>query len=546
MKEGLPLISGAEIMVKCLEKEGVTITFGYPGAAICPFYDMLYQSEIKHILVREEQNAAHMANGYARSCGKPGVCIATSGPGATNLITGIATAYMDSIPMVAITGQVDSEQLGRDVFQEADITGACEPFTKHSYLVKNTADLPRIFKEAFHIASTGRPGPVLIDVPSDIQKNEIPEFVYPEKAEIIGYKPRVQGHPLQINKALEAIASAKRPLICCGGGVVLSGAREEMIAFAEHSGIPIVSTMMGLGVIPMDSDLHLGMIGSYGHKNANRAMHEADLVILCGARVGDRAISAPEQVAEKATVIHIDIDPAEIGKNMPVNIPIVGDIKTILRELAEKIQKKNVPQEWIDDVLRWKSEYVLRGEPLEDSVEPRLFIRDLSSLMDENAILVADVGQNQIWASNNFNVKEGRFLTSGGLGTMGYSLPAALGAKLAKPHRQVVAVCGDGSFQMCMCELGTLCQNNIDVKLIVMVNNRLGMVREVQDKQYGGRHAATLLDGSPDVVKIAQAYGLDAAMAESNAQAKELAAKMLASKKPFVLACRGDPDTPTT
>lgn len=539
------MISGAEIMVKCLEKEGVSITFGYPGAAICPFYDMLYQSEIRHVLVREEQNAAHMASGYARSCGKPGVCIATSGPGATNLITGLATAYMDSIPMVAITGQVNSELLGRDVFQEADITGACESFTKHSYLVKNTADLPRIFKEAFHIASTGRPGPVLIDVPFDIQKNEIPEFSYPEKAEIIGYKPRVQGHPIQIKKALEAIAAARRPIICCGGGVVLAGAREEMAALAEKSGMPIVSTMMGLGVIPIDSNLYLGMIGSHGHKNANRAMHEADLIILCGARVGDRAIAAPEQVAEKATIIHIDIDPAEIGKNMPVNIPIVGDIKKVLHELEEKISRRQVPQEWIEDVLRWKSEYVLRGEPLENSVEPRTFIRDLSSLMEENAILVADVGQNQIWAANNFNVKEGRFLTSGGLGTMGYSLPAALGAKLAKPHRQVVAVCGDGSFQMCMCELGTLCQNQIDIKLIVMVNNRLGMVREVQDKLYGGRHAATLLDGSPDVVKIAQAYGIDAAMAENNRQAKELAEKMLASTKPFVLACRVDPETPT-
>ncbi len=539
------MVSGAEIMVKCLEKEGVTIAFGYPGAAICPFYDILYQSKIEHVLVREEQNAAHMASGYARSCGKPGVCIATSGPGATNLITGLATAYMDSVPIIAITGQVDSELLGRDVFQEADITGACESFTKHSYLVKNTADLPRVFKEAFHIASTGRPGPVLIDVPFDIQKNEIPDFVYPEKAEIIGYKPRVEGHPIQIKKAVEAIANAKRPLICCGGGVVLAGAREEMIAFAQHSGIPIVSTMMGLGVIPMDSSLYLGMIGSHGHKNANRAMHEADLVILCGARVGDRAIAAPEQVAEKATVIHIDIDPAEIGKNMPVNIPIVGDIKKVLRVLAEKISEKQTPQEWIDDVLRWKSEYVLRGEPQENSVEPRLFIRDLSSLMDENAILVADVGQNQIWAANNFNVKEGRFLTSGGLGTMGYSLPAALGAKLAKPHRQVVAVCGDGSFQMCMCELGTLCQNDIDIKLIVMVNNRLGMVREVQDRLYGERHAATLLDGSPNVVKIAEAYGLDTAVATSNKQAKELAAKMLAQKKPFVLACLVDPDAPT-
>ena len=335
---GCFLISGAEIMVKCLEAEGVEIAFGYPGAVICPFYDYLYQSSIRHVLVREEQNAAHMASGYARSCGKPGVCIATSGPGATNLITGIATAYMDSIPMVAITGQVNSELLGRDVFQEADVTGACESFTKHSYLVKDTKELPRIFKEAFHIASTGRPGPVLIDVPVDVQQREIESFTYPEKAEIIGYKPRTQGHALQIKKAVQAIEESKRPLICCGGGVVLAGAREEMKAFARNSGIPIVATMMGIGVVPMDSDRYLGMIGSHGRSYANRAMHEADLIILCGARVGDRAVAAPEQVAEQAKIIHIDIDPAEIGKNMPVDIPIVGDIRQVLGQLAEKIQ----------------------------------------------------------------------------------------------------------------------------------------------------------------------------------------------------------------
>ncbi len=539
------MISGAEIMVKCLESEGVAITFGYPGAAICPFYDMLYHSSIRHVLVREEQNAAHMASGYARSCGKPGVCIATSGPGATNLITGLATAYMDSIPMVAITGQVNSELLGRDVFQEADITGACESFTKHSYLVKNTADLPRVFKEAFHIASTGRPGPVLIDVPFDIQKNEIESFSYPEKANIIGYKPRTQGHPMQIKKALEAVKAAKRPIICCGGGVVLAGARKEMIALADKSGIPVVSTMMGLGVIPMDSNLYLGMIGSHGHKNANRAMHEADLIILCGARVGDRAIAAPEQVAAQAKIIHIDIDPAEIGKNMTAHIPIVGDIRQVLGTLAEKVEP-SAPREWVDAVLRYKAEYVLRGEESEEYVEPRSFIRSLSAMMKDDAILVADVGQNQIWSAINFNVKEGRFLTSGGLGTMGYSLPAAIGAKLAKPRRQVVTICGDGAFQMCMCELGTLRQNDVNVKMILMENHRLGMVREVQDNQYGSRYAATVLDnGSPDFVKLAQAYGIEAAYASSNREAKELAKKMLASNKAFMLVCKVDPGLPT-
>lgn len=538
------MISGAEIMVKCLKSEGVTVTFGYPGAAICPFYDKLYESSIKHILVRQEQNAAHMASGYARSCGKPGVCIATSGPGATNLITGLATAYMDSIPMVAITGQVNSELLGRDVFQEADITGACESFTKHSYLVKDPADLPRVFKEAFHIASTGRPGPVLIDVPQDVQKAEIEHFEYPEKAEIIGYKPSTRGHPMQIKRALEAIKEAKSPIICCGGGVVLAGAREEMIAFASNSGIPVVSTMMGIGVIPMDNDLYLGMIGSHGHKCANRAMHAADLIILCGARVGDRAIAAPEQVAEKARIIHIDIDPAEIGKNMTAHIPIVGDIRSVLRTLAEKVTPC-IREEWKQEVVRYKAEFVLRGEPSHEYVEPRSFIRALSGMMKEDAILVADVGQNQIWSAINFNVKEGRFLTSGGLGTMGYSLPAAIGAKLAKPRRQVVMIGGDGSFQMCMCELATLCQNKVDVKIIVMDNSRLGMVREIQDIQYGGRHAATLLDGNPDFVKIAQAYGIDSVCATSNEEAEKFAKEMLSSGKAFVLVCKVAPDLPT-
>lgn len=538
------MISGAEIMVKCLELESVELTFGYPGAAICPFYDFLYQSGIRHVLVREEQNAAHAASGYARSSGKPGVCIATSGPGATNLITGIATAYMDSIPLVAITGQVNSELLGRDVFQEADITGACEPFTKHSYLVKHAKDLPRVFKEAFHIASTGRPGPVLIDVPVDVQQEEIEEFHYPEKAMIIGYKPRTQGHAMQIRKAVEAIGKAQRPIICCGGGVVLAGAREELIAFARNSGIPVCATMMGIGVMPMDDPHYLGMIGMHGRSSANRSMKEADLVILCGARVGDRAVSAPQQIAEKAVVIHIDIDPAEIGKNMPVDIPIVGDIRTVMRTLADQV-KNTVPQEWLDRTLGYKNSYPSRGEPRTDSVEPRVFIRDLSAMMEENAILVADVGQNQIWAARNFNVKEGRFLTSGGLGTMGYSVPAAIGAKLAKPHRQVVAVCGDGSFQMSMCELGTLCQEGVAVKIIVMENGRLGMVKEFQDRLYHKRYMATILRGDPDFVKLAEAYGIPAARAETNEQAKELAHTMLETDGPFILVCRVDPDVPS-
>ncbi len=538
------MISGAEIMVQCLQEEGVTMAFGYPGAVICPFYDELMKTGIRHILVRSEQNAAHAASGYARTSGKPGVCIATSGPGATNLITGLAGAYMDSIPMIAITGQVNSELLGRDVFQEADITGACESFTKHSYLVKKTEDLPRVFKEAFHIASTGRPGPVLIDVPVDVQLRRVEPVAYPAEASIIGYKPRTKGHELQIKKALEVLAKAKRPVICCGGGVVLAGAREEMISFATRSGIPMVATMMGIGVVPMDSDIYLGMIGSHGKPYANRAMNNADVIILCGARVGDRAVSAPDILETRATIIHIDIDPAEIGKNMRADVPIVGDIQGVLREFAEKCERVDCDN-WRVTVSEWKKSYVSEGQPREDFVEPRSFITDLSGMMEEEAILTADVGQNQIWAARNFNVKEGRFLTSGGMGVMGYSLPAAIGAKLAKPHRQVVAVCGDGSFQMQMCELATACQHGVVVKLIIMENGKLGMVREVQDRSYGGRQIAVDLSGDPDFVKLVEAYGIKAARATSNAQAKRLAKEMLDYDGSYVLVCSVDPATPT-
>ncbi|HIS68417.1 MAG TPA: biosynthetic-type acetolactate synthase large subunit [Candidatus Gallacutalibacter stercoravium] len=536
--------NGAQIMVKCLENEGVSVVFGYPGAAICPFYDALLDSNIRHILVRQEQNAGHAASGYARACGKPGVCVATSGPGATNLVTGLATAYMDSIPIVAITGQVRSDLLGRDVFQEVDITGCCEPFTKHSYLVKRTEDLPRVFKEAFHIATTGRPGPVLIDIPIDIQQNTLEHFVYPEKADIIGYKPRTQGHPLQIKRAAELIQTAKRPLLFAGGGVLSSGAKRDLVAFAEETGIPVVSTMMGIGVMPSEHPLYLGMLGSHGVPAANRAIHEADVLILCGARVGDRAVASPDQITEKAKVIHIDIDPAEIGKNMKAHIPIVGNIRLVLGSLREKV-RYHVPEDWANTVQDWKANLRRCPQPVDGFVEPRTFIRDFSGMLPSKAILVADVGQNQIWCANNFKIREGRFLTTGGMGTMGYSLPAAVGAKVARPSRQVVAVCGDGAFQMCMNELGTIAQNHLGVKIIIMRNVRLGMVRELQDKQYQGRHAATILDETLNFRTIASAYGIPSADANSNEEALQAARNMLATHGPYLLVCNVSPDTPS-
>lgn len=538
------MINGAQVMVKCLENEGVSIVFGYPGAAICPFYDALMDSSIRHILVRQEQNAAHAASGYTRSCGKPGVCIATSGPGATNLITGLATAYMDSIPLIAITGQVRSDLLGRDVFQEADITGSCESFIKHSYLVKQTADLPRIFKEAFHIATTGRPGPVLIDIPIDIQQGTIEKFVYPEKADIIGYKPRTQGHPLQIKKAVEQINQSKRPVICAGGGVLSSGGKKNLVAFAEKTGIPVISTMMGIGVMPSEHPLYLGMLGSHGVAAANKAIHNADLVILCGARVGDRAVAAPNQITEKAKVIHIDIDPAEIGKNMIAHIPIVGNIRTVLESLLEKVDF-HVDDAWTATTQEWKT--TLQKEPrhFPGYVEPCSFIRDFSKLLQSKAIWVADVGQNQIWSANYFVTTAGRFLTTGGMGTMGYSIPAAIGAKIARPTRQVVAVCGDGSFQMSMNELATIAQNHIGVKIIVMRNTRLGMVRELQDNLYGGRHSGTILDDIPNINKIAEAYGIPSCLVSSNEEALEAAKQMLNTDGAYVLVCNVSPENPS-
>lgn len=540
------MISGAEIMVKCLESEGVSVIFGYPGAAICPFYDALLDSTINHILVRQEQNAVHAASGYARSIGKPGVCVATSGPGATNMITGIATAYTDSIPIIAITGQVRSDLLGRDVFQEADITGACEPFVKHSYLVKDTADLPRIFKEAFHIATTGRPGPVLIDVPIDMQTNKLESFEYPEEANIVGYKPNIKGHSVQIKRAAQLIQSSSRPIIVAGGGVLSSGVKLKLVDFAVTTGIPVVSTMMGIGVMPSEHKLYLGMLGSHGKGVANRAIHESDLLIVCGARLGDRAVAAPDQVSERSKIIHIDIDPAEIGKNIKTTVPIVGDMRDIMGRLADEVGQYHVSPMWDDTIERWKTELFRIPQEFEGYVEPRRFVAALSKMLPSKSILAADVGQNQIWCANNFRIKEGRFLTTGGMGTMGYSIPAAIGAKFARPNREVVVVCGDGSFQMGMNELGTIAQNNMNIKIIVMRNTRLGMVRELQKNLYKERYSGTFLDeNSPDFMKIAEAYHIPSAIANSNEEAEAIAAEMLKSDRSFMLVCNVSPETPS-
>lgn len=525
----------ARAMTECLKAEGITELFGYPGAAICPFYDELYKTGIRHILVRHEVNAGHAASGYARITGKPAVCVATSGPGALNLITAIATAYMDSVPMVIITGQVNSEQIGRDVFQEADITGSAEPFVKHSYLLKKPEDTAEVFKRAFYIAGTGRRGPVLIDVPFDVQQAEI-DFEYPETVDIRSYRPSTRGNGFQIKRAITALKEAEKPLICAGGGLFTGKGVELMRRLAEKADIPVVSTMMGLGAMPSDSPLYYGMLGMHGKKSANAAVNSCDTLFLLGARVGDRAIAAMEQ-RHDFTVVHIDIDPAEIGKNIEANIPIVGDITLVLEQLLEQVDAFEQPlthAEWRKKLDGFRSDH--EPEPVESGyVNPKWFIRTLDKYLPERTVVVADVGQNQIWTAANISLKQGRFLTSGGMGTMGYSLPAAIGAKCADKDAEVIAVCGDGSFQMQLPELATAIQHGINVKVIVMRNRYLGMVREVQERTYGNRLVGVSLDGSPDFCKVAEAYGIDNMLADSEESAIEGIKRLIFSDKPFLL-----------
>ncbi|WP_178042676.1 biosynthetic-type acetolactate synthase large subunit [Frisingicoccus sp.] len=500
-------MTGADAMVKCLEAQGIDVVFGYPGVAIAPFYNSLYDSKIQSILVRQEQNGGHAASGYARVTRKPAVCIATSGPGATNLITGIATAYADSIPMVAITGQVSTRLLGKDVFQEADITGACEPFVKYSYLVKDVKDIPRIFKEAFYIASTGRQGPVLIDVPIDIQKQEF-EYKEPGEVSIRGYKPKVKGHIVQIKKVVEAIQKAKKPLICAGGGVILGHAEPVIQEFCEKYSIPVVTTMMGVGSMPKRHPLFFGMLGTNGKPYANRAVAESDLLIIVGARVNDRSIGALSKLEQDRLIIHIDIDTAEIGKNIGPTIPLVGDARLIFESLMEYDIHVSF-EDWVERLRSIKVNCVDHRTFHEGFINPCLFVEHLTERMDEDAVYVADVGQNQLWSADNYVMKKGRFLTTGGFGTMGYAIPAAIGAKMAAPDRQVVAVCGDGSFQMSMNELATMLQNNIKIKIIIMKNMYLGLVREYQYNNYNENYIAVELGDIPNLKKIAEAYDMD-------------------------------------
>ena len=532
---------GADAMVKCLENEGVTTVYGYPGVAICPFYNSILDSDIQSILVRTEQNAAHAASGEARVTGKVGVCAVTSGPGATNLITGIATAFADSIPMVCITGQVKSELIGSDVFQEADITGAVESFVKYSYLIKRVEDIPRVFKEAFYIANSGRKGPVLIDVPIDIQNATISRFKYPEEISLRTYKPTVKGHAVQIKKVIKELEKAKRPIICAGGGVHLSDAVEELRDFAHKYKIPVVSTMMGLGVMKTQDPMYFGMVGNNGKAYANRAMNESDLLIMVGARVADRAISQPDLITENKILVHIDVDPAEIGKNVGPTIPLVGDVKHIFNHFAKQ-EFTCTHDEWINTLDQYRETMGVKRNPNPTYVDPAAFIGILSEEMKDDAVYVADVGQNQIWSCAYHIVKDGRFLTSGGMGTMGYSIPAAMGAKRGNPDKQVVAVCGDGSFQMSMMELATIMQHHIPVKIIVMKNNYLGMVREYQHYTYKDHYSVVdIKDGSPDLEKLSAAYNIPFIRVENMSNAREKIQAFLREDSTMLMECLVDP-----
>lgn len=501
-------MTGADIMVKCLEAEGVETVFGYPGVAICPFFNSILQSNIHSVLVRTEQNAAHAANGAARTTGKVGVCVATSGPGATNLLTGIATANADSIPLVCITGQVKTELIGRDVFQEADVTGAAESFVKYSYLVKKAEDLPRVFKEAFYIANTGRKGPVLIDVPIDIQTKEVESFSYPESVSLRTYKPTIKGHAVQIKKVMQEIAKAEKPVIMAGGGVLLSHARKELLQFAEKFDIPVASTMMAIDAVPSSHRLNLGMVGNNGRRYANKAINEADLLIVIGCRFADRAVQQPSLITKNKVLVHIDVDPAEIGKNADATIPLVGDAKHVLEEFLKADYEPVRRDEWIAQMDEYRRELNYHRDPNPDFVDPEQFIQTLCNKMEDDAVYVADVGQNQIWSCRYSVIKNGRFLTSGGMGTMGYSVPAAMGVRAANPDKQVVAVCGDGAFQMSMMELATIKQHNIPVKIVVFKNTVLGMVREYQHYTYADHYSMIDLSGSPDLEKLAAAYDI--------------------------------------
>jgi len=537
------MIKGARILLECLSRLGIKEIFGYPGGAVIPIYDELYSfKDIKHYFARHEQGAVHEADGYARSTGKVGVCLATSGPGATNLVTGIMTAHMDSIPLLAITGQVTSTLLGKDAFQESDIVGITVPITKNNYLVQDIRELPRILKEAYYIASTGRPGPVLVDIPRDIQLEEIPydEFkkLYEQEFELEGYNPVYEGHKGQIKTAIKMIKDSKKPLIIAGAGILKGHAYDELKEFVDKTNIPVAMTLLGLGSFPGDHELALGMIGMHGTTYANYAANEADLVIAAGMRFDDRVTGNPLKFLPNANIIHIDIDPAEIGKNKLIDVPIVGDVKNVLAELNRKIPKLSHTK-WLDEVAKLKKKYSLTFRKTEEDILiPQEILFEINKLTKGEVIVATDVGQHQMWSAQfiKFN-NPYSILTSGGAGTMGFGLPAAIGAQVANPDKKVLAIVGDGGFQMTFQELMMVKEYNLPVKIFIINNSYLGMVRQWQELFNDRRYSSVDLSYNPDFIKIGEAYGIKSIQLKTKKDLKKHLKKILESNEAVLVEC---------
>ncbi len=550
----MSVLTGAEIVVESLKKENVKKIFGYPGGAVIPIYDVLYDtSEIQHILTRHEQGAAHAADGYARSTGKAGVCIATSGPGATNLVTGLATAYMDSVPIIAFTGQVPTQLIGRDAFQEADTRGITMPITKHNYLVTDINDLAETIKEAFYLAQSGRPGPILIDLPKDVSLAE-KKFNYPKTVNLEGYNLKTKGDNDQIEKAAEAINNAEKPLLYVGGGAVISDADKEVRELVNKAQIPITTTLMGLGIYPESDPLSLGMLGMHGTKYANYATGETDLLIAVGARFDDRVTGKLETYATKAEIVHIDIDPAEVGKNVDVDYPVVGDVKEVLTDLLPHISSQK-HEKWLEQIKDWKEKYPLTYKKSDSGeIKPHYVMEKLYELTDGDAIITTEVGQNQMWAAQYYKYSQPRsFISSGGLGTMGYGFPAAIGCKVGNPDRTVVCIAGDGSLQMNIQELATISLYQIPVKVVILNNQYLGMVRQWQQLFSDSRYSSTCLNKRddcpvectepgddcplkiPDFEEVVKAYNVYGDTVEKKENLETALAKLLDVEGPAIL-----------
>jgi acetolactate synthase-1/2/3 large subunit len=539
-------LTGAQALLKCLEKEGVKTIFGFPGGAVIDIYDELPNFPVEHILVRHEQGAIHAADGYARATGDVGVCLLTSGPGATNAVTGIATAYMDSIPVVIFTGQVPTPLIGNDAFQEVDIVGITRPCTKHNYLVKDVKDLARVVKQAFYLARSGRPGPVLVDLPKDVLQAKC-DFDYPRNVRLRSYNPNLKPHVGQTRKVAKLLRDAKRPLIYSGGGVISARAHRELVWLARRLNVPVTSTLMGLGAFPGDDDLWLGMLGMHGTYAANMAVNNCDLLLAIGARFDDRVTGKVNTFAPKATIVHVDIDPTSIQKNVAVHVPLVADCKSALAALKEELEPDlDVPAwqakhaDWVGQVRSWASEHPLTyNASTTGAIKPQYVVEKIYEITKGDAIIATEVGQNQMWAAQFYRFKSpNTFLSSGGLGTMGYGFPAAMGAQKAFPEKLVIDIAGDGSIQMCIQEMATVVCNNLPVKIVILNNGYLGMVRQWQELFYGKNYCQTCMDAQPDFVKLAEAYGAEGYRITEQKDVESVLREAFASPKPVIVDVR--------